>query len=53
VGYGILSLDGDVKNGKRCTYLVYDFNERWLKDSSILCCVVVVLSVEGRVKYVM
>ncbi len=53
MGYGKLSLEGDVRNGKICTYLVCDFNERWLKGSSILCCLVVLLSVEGRVKYVM
>ncbi len=34
VGYGELSLESDGKNEKKCTYLVCDFNERWLKDSS-------------------
>jgi hypothetical protein len=32
-------------------YLGCDFNERWLKDSSFLCCTVILLSVEGRVIY--
>ncbi len=36
-----------------CTYFVYDFNERWLKDSSLLHCIIIVLIVEGRIDYVM
>jgi len=42
-----------VRNGKKCTYLVCHFNERWLKDSSILCCLDVVLSVESKIRSVM
>jgi len=47
------SLESDGRNGKRCKYLLCDFNRRWLKDLSILCCIVVVLSVEGKIRYVM
>jgi hypothetical protein len=33
-----------------CTwYLAYDFNGRWLKDLSFLCCVDVLLTVEGKI----
>jgi hypothetical protein len=53
VGYVKLSLESDVRNGERCTYLICDFNRRWLKDSIILCCIVIILNVEGRVGYVM
>jgi hypothetical protein len=48
-----LSLENDVRNEKRCTYLVCDFNGRWLKVSSLLCCIVVVLNVEDRIEYLM
>jgi hypothetical protein len=37
------------RNGERNMYFVCDFNERWLKDSSFLCCVDVLLSVEGKI----
>ncbi len=38
------------KYGKRCMYLVCDLNERRLKDSSIFCCIYILLqSVEGRI----
>jgi hypothetical protein len=40
-----------VRNGEICMYFVCDFNGRWLKDSSVLCCLVILLSVEGRVVY--
>jgi len=53
VGYGKFSLESDGKNEKSCMYLVCDFNGGWLKDSSILCCIIIVLSVGGKVKYVM
>jgi hypothetical protein len=53
VSYGKLSLESDVRNEERCMYLICDFNGIWLKDSSLLCCIIVVLSVEGRVKYFM
>jgi hypothetical protein len=37
-------------NGKRCMYLMCDLNERRLKDSSIFCCIYILLeSVEGRI----
>ncbi len=51
--YGELSLESDGRNGERCMYLVCDFNGRWLKDSGLLCCIVIVLNVEDRVGYVM
>jgi hypothetical protein len=41
------------RNEERCTYLVCDFNGRWLKDSNLLCSIVFVLNVEGRVEYIM
>jgi hypothetical protein len=53
VGYGELSLESDERNGERCMYLACDLNGRWLKDSSLLCCVVIVLSVENKEGYVM
>jgi hypothetical protein len=54
VGYGkLFSFESDGRNGKRCMYLVCDFNGRWLKDSNYLCCIVIVLNVEGRVGHVM
>jgi hypothetical protein len=31
---------------------VCDFNGRWLKDSSLLCCLVIILSVEGIIFYI-
>jgi hypothetical protein len=34
-------------------YLVCDFNGKWLKDLSLLCCIVIISSVGGRVGYVM
>jgi hypothetical protein len=58
-GYGIHSrLLGDVtlsfrkwRRGmeKENMYFVCDFNGRWLKDLSFLCCINVLLSVEGRI----
>jgi len=52
VGYGELSLENDGRNGKRCIYLVCDFSGQRLKDSSFLCCIVIVLNVEGTIGYV-
>jgi hypothetical protein len=52
VRYVEFFLKSDVKNGKKCIYLICDFNGRWLKDLSFLCCIVIVLSVEGRVGYI-
>ncbi len=37
------------ENEKRNTYFVCDFNRIWLKDSSFLCYIDVLLSVEDRV----
>jgi len=42
-------MERDVRNGKICMYFRCDFNGRWLKDSNILCCIVILLSVEGKV----
>ncbi len=54
MGYGeLFSFENDRRNGERRTYLVCDFNGRWLKDSNHLCCIVIVLHVEGRVGHVM
>jgi hypothetical protein len=54
VGYGkLFSFESDGRNGERCIYLVCDFNARWLKDSNPLCYIVIVLSVEGKVKHAM
>jgi hypothetical protein len=53
VGYGKLSLENDERNGERCTYLVCDVSGRWLKDLNPLCCIVIILSVEGKVNHVM
>ncbi len=54
MGYGkLFSFESDGRNGKGYMYLVCDFNGRWLKDSSYLCCIIIVLNVEGRVRHVM
>jgi hypothetical protein len=38
-----------VRDGGMCMYFVCDFNGRWLKGLSFLCCVFILLaSVEGR-----
>jgi hypothetical protein len=29
-------------------YFVWNFNDRWLKDSSFLCCMAILLSKEGK-----
>ncbi len=42
-----------MRNGKICVYVVCDFNEKWLKDSSLLCYIVIVLNVGSKVVYVM
>ncbi len=43
MGYGkLFSFENDERNGERCTYLVCDFNGRWLKYSNYLCCIVIV-----------
>jgi hypothetical protein len=46
-------LERDGMNEKRCTYLACDFNGRWLNDLSLLCCIIVVLNVGSRIRYVM
>jgi hypothetical protein len=40
------------RNGKRSVYFLCDFNGRWLKDSSFLSCIDILLSVEGIIIYV-
>jgi hypothetical protein len=42
-------MERDVKGGKICMYLVCDFNGSGLKGSSLLCCIVILLKVEGRI----
>jgi hypothetical protein len=37
------------RNEEKCMYFVCDFNGRWLKDLSFLCCIGILLRVEGRV----
>jgi hypothetical protein len=37
------------KNGERNVYFVCDYNGRWLKDSTFLCCIDVLLNVESTV----
>jgi len=37
------------RNGERSMYFVCDCNERWLKDSSFLCCIDNLLGVESRI----
>ncbi len=49
----IRDLESEMRNGERCMYFVCDFNGRWSKDLSFLCCIVIVLSVGGRIGYVM
>jgi hypothetical protein len=36
-------------NGERNVYFVCDYNGRWLKDSTFVCCIDVTLSVEGKI----
>jgi hypothetical protein len=45
----IKGLEIEVKNGEKCMYFVCDFNGRWLKDLNFLRCIVIVLSVGGRI----
>lgn len=33
-------------------YFVCDFNGKWFKDMSLLCCIVIILCVGSRVGYV-
>jgi hypothetical protein len=42
-------MERDVRNGKKCMHFVCDFNGRWLKDSSLLCCMAILLSEEGKI----
>jgi hypothetical protein len=53
VGYGKFSLKNDERNGKKCMHLVCDVNGKWLKDLSPSCCIIIVLSVEGKIRHVM
>jgi hypothetical protein len=43
-------LKNDGRNGEKCMYFVCDFNGRWLKDLSLLCCIAIISSVGGRVR---
>jgi len=45
----ILIWSVEERNGKRSTYFVCDSNGRWLKDLNFICCIDVLLSVEGKV----
>jgi hypothetical protein len=49
---GIRDLESEVSEGKKCMYFVCDFNGRWLKDMSLLCCIVIILSVGSIIGYV-
>jgi hypothetical protein len=40
-------MEKDVRNGERCMYFVWYF--RWLKDSSFFCCLIIILSVKGKI----
>ncbi len=42
-------IEMDVKNKERCMYFVCDFNGRWLKNLNLLCCIIIILSEEGKV----
>jgi len=42
-------VERDVRNGERCMYFVCDFNGKWLKYSSLLCCVAILFSEEGKI----
>jgi len=39
-------------SGKKNVYFVRDSNGRWLKDSTFLCCINVILNVESRIALV-
>jgi hypothetical protein len=45
----ILTWSVEERNGERKVYFVCDSNGRWLKDSTFLCWIDVILNVEGRV----
>jgi hypothetical protein len=36
------------ENGEMCMYFVCDFNGRWLKDLSLLCCIFYFIKKCGR-----
>jgi len=38
-----------VRGEKRCMCFVCDFNGRELKDSSLLCCIIILLKVKGKI----
>jgi hypothetical protein len=42
-------IDKEGRNKQKCMYFVCDFNEKWLKNLSFLCCIVILLRVESRV----
>jgi hypothetical protein len=45
-------MERGVRNGKICMYFVCDFNGKSLKDSRLLYCIVILLTVEGKVVYI-
>ncbi len=49
----IRNLENEVRHGEICMYFVCDLNGKWLKDSSLLCCILIILNMGGRVSYVM
>jgi hypothetical protein len=48
----IRNLENEVNDGKKCMYFMCDFNGRRLKDMSLLCCIIIILSVGSRIGYV-
>jgi hypothetical protein len=46
-------MESEARKWKKCMYFVCDCNGRWLKYLSFLSCIVIVLSVRGKVDYVM
>jgi hypothetical protein len=42
-------MERGVRNGEKCMYFACDFNGRWLKDSSLLCCITILLNEKGKV----
>ncbi len=49
----IRNMESEARKWKKCMYFVCDCNGRWLKYLSFLSCIVIVLSVRGKVDYVM
>jgi hypothetical protein len=49
----IRDLENEMRNGEICMYFLCDLTRRWLKNSSLLCYILTVLNMGGRVGYVM